>query len=65
MAPIVNELYKYKDFFETTVCVSGQHREMLDSVLKIFNIVPDFDLKIMQEGQDLYDITSKVIAGIS
>ena len=63
MAPLVKELQKHPDEFETTVCVTGQHREMLDQVLRIFDIVPDYDLNIMQQGQDLYDITSRVILG--
>ena len=64
MAPLVKELQKHPDEFETTVCVTGQHREMLDQVLCIFDIVPDYDLNIMQQGQDLYDITSRVILGM-
>ena len=64
MAPLVKELQKHSDEFETTVCVTGQHREMLDQVLRIFDIVPDYDLNIMQQGQDLYDITSRVILGM-
>ena len=64
MAPLVKELQKHPDEFETTVCVTGQHREMLDQVLRIFDIVPDYDLNIMQQGQDLYDITSRVILGM-
>jgi len=61
MAPLVNKSRQYPDIFETFVCVTGQHREMLDQVLRLFEIVPDFDLKIMKEGQDLYDITSVVL----
>lgn len=61
MAPLVNEFQKYPGFFQTIVCVSGQHREMLDQVLSIFNIKPDYDLNIMKQGQDLFDITSKVL----
>lgn len=64
MAPLVKEFQKYPDFFQTFVCVTGQHREMLDQVLRIFDITPDFDLDIMKPGQDLYDITSKVLLGI-
>lgn len=64
MAPLVKELQKHPDIFETSVCVTGQHREMLDQVLSIFNIVPDYDLNIMQKGQDLYDITSRVLLGM-
>ncbi len=64
MAPLVKEFEKHPDLFETIVCVTGQHREMLDQVLKIFDIKPDYDLNIMQHGQDLYDITSKVLLGM-
>ena len=64
MAPLVKELQEHPSEFETTVCVTGQHREMLDQVLGIFDIVPDFDLNIMQQGQDLYDITSRVLLGM-
>src|SRR5574344_837940 len=64
MAPLVKEFYKHKDKFETIVCVTGQHREMLDQVLKIFEIVPDYDLNIMKQGQDLYDVTSRVLLGM-
>ncbi|MGX8689571.1 MAG: non-hydrolyzing UDP-N-acetylglucosamine 2-epimerase [Bacteroidaceae bacterium] len=64
MAPLVREFRKHSDVFETTVCVTGQHREMLDQVLKIFSIVPEYDLNIMQQGQDLYDITSRVLCGM-
>lgn len=64
MAPLVKEFQKYPDCFETTVCVTGQHREMLDQVLHIFDIVPDFDLNIMKSGQDLYDITCRVLYGM-
>ena len=53
MAPLVKEFQKYPESFETIVCVTGQHREMLDQVMKIFEIVPDFDLNIMKQGQDL------------
>lgn len=63
MAPLILELKKQPDFFDTIVCVTGQHREMLDQVLKLFNIIPDYDLNIMKEGQDLYDITSRVLLG--
>jgi UDP-N-acetylglucosamine 2-epimerase (non-hydrolysing) len=61
MAPLVHEFWKHTDLFETIVCVTGQHREMLDQVLHIFNIHPDYDLNIMRSGQGLYDITSKVL----
>ena len=63
MAPLVKKLEE-SETFKTTVCVTGQHREMLDQVLDIFNIVPDYDLNIMKNGQDLYDITSKVLLGM-
>ena len=64
MAPLVKEFQKYPEKFETIVCVTGQHREMLDQVLRIFDIVPDFDLNIMKQGQDLYDVTSRVLLGM-
>ncbi len=64
MAPVVKEFQKHPDEFETIVCVSGQHRQMLDQVLEIFNISPDYDLDIMTPGQDLYDITSRVLLGM-
>ena len=64
MAPLVKEFQKYPDRFETIVCVTGQHREMLDQVLRIFEIVPDYDLNIMKQGQDLYDVTSRVLLGM-
>ena len=64
MCPLVKELQKYPDDFETKVCVTGQHREMLDQVLKIFEVVPDYDLNIMKHGQDLTDITAKVLVGM-
>lgn len=64
MAPLVNEFRKNRDSFETIVCVTGQHREMLDQVLHIFDIVPDYDLNIMKQGQDLYDVTSRVLLGM-
>ena len=64
MAPLVKEFQKYPDDFEILVCVTGQHREMLDQVLRIFNITPDFDLNIMRQGQDLYDITVRVLMGM-
>lgn len=64
VAPLVKEFQKYPDKFQTIVCVTGQHREMLDQVLKIFEIVPDFDLNIMKQGQDLYDVTSRVLLGM-
>lgn len=64
MAPLVKEFQKYPDKFETLVCVTGQHREMLDQVLRLFEIKPDFDLNIMKPGQDLYDITARVLIGL-
>lgn len=64
MAPLVKEFQKYPDHFETIVCVTGQHREMLDQVLDLFEIIPDYDLEIMKSGQDLYDITSRVLLGM-
>lgn len=64
MAPLVKEFQKYPDRFQTLVCVSGQHREMLDQVLQLFEIVPDYDLNIMKLGQDLTDITSRILLGM-
>lgn len=64
MAPLVNKFKEYPDDFRTIVCVTGQHRQMLDSVLKLFDIVPDYDLDIMKAGQDLFDITSRVLLGM-
>lgn len=64
MAPLVKEFQKKSADFQTIVCVTGQHREMLDQVLAIFDIVPDYDLNIMKQGQDLYDITSRVLLGM-
>lgn len=64
MAPLVKELQKHIDDFENVVCVTGQHREMLDQVLTIFDIKPDYDLNIMKQGQDLYDVTSRVLIGL-
>lgn len=61
MAPLVKELEKYPDEFQTLVCVTGQHREMLDQVLRLFSIKPDYDLNIMKAGQTLYDVTSRVL----
>lgn len=63
MAPLVKEFQKYPDKFKTYVCVTGQHREMLDQVLDLFEIIPDYDLNIMKQGQDLYDITANVLLG--
>ena len=64
MCPLVKEFQKYPKEFETIVCVTGQHREMLDQVLRIFDIVPDYDLNIMKQGQDLYDVTARVLTGM-
>lgn len=64
MAPLVKEFQKYPERFETIVCVTGQHREMLDQVLHIFEIIPDYDLNIMKQGQDLYDVTARVLMGM-
>ena len=64
MAPLVKEFQKQKERIETVVCVTGQHREMLDQVLKIFDIKPDYDLNIMKQGQDLYDVTARVLTGM-
>lgn len=64
MAPLVKALQKEGDKFRTLVCVTGQHREMLDQVLQLFEITPDFDLNIMHKGQNLYDVTSKVLMGM-
>lgn len=64
MAPLVKEFQKYPNDFKTVVCVTGQHREMLDQVLKIFEITPDYDLNIMKQGQDLYDVTARVLTGM-
>ena len=64
MAPLVKEFQKHPESFKTIVCVTGQHREMLDQVLKIFDITPDYDLNIMKQGQDLYDVTARVLTGM-
>lgn len=64
MAPLVKEFQKYPLKFETKVCVTAQHRQMLDQVLNVFDIVPDYDLNIMAPNQDLFDITSKVLLGL-
>ncbi len=64
MAPLVKELQKYDKDFNTKVCVTAQHREMLDKVLELFEIKPDYDLNIMKAGQDLYDITVNVLLGM-
>ena len=64
MCPLVKEFQKYPSDFETIVCVTGQHREMLDQVLRIFEVTPDYDLNIMKQGQDLYDVTARVLTGM-
>lgn len=64
MVPLIKELKKNPDHFQTLVCVTAQHREMLDQVLEIFDVTPDFDLDIMKKGQDLYDVTSRVLLGM-
>lgn len=64
MCPLVKEFQKHRDEFETIVCVTGQHREMLDQVLTIFDVKPDYDLNIMKQGQDLYDVTARVLTGM-
>lgn len=64
MCPLVKEFQSYPEEFETIVCVTGQHREMLDQVLKIFEVTPDYDLNIMKQGQDLYDVTARVLTGM-
>lgn len=64
MAPLVKEFQSRADEFVTIVCVTGQHRQMLDQVLRIFDITPDYDLNIMKQGQDLYDVTARVLTGM-
>ena len=64
MAPLVKAFQQKKNKFETIICVTGQHREMLDQVLRLFNIRPDYDLNIMRQGQDLYDVTARVLTGM-
>ncbi|WP_307995734.1 non-hydrolyzing UDP-N-acetylglucosamine 2-epimerase [uncultured Bacteroides sp.] len=64
MCPLVKEFQKHPTEFETIVCVTGQHREMLDQVLKIFDVTPDYDLNIMKQGQDLTDVTARVLTGL-
>lgn len=64
MCPLVKEFQKHPNEFKTIVCVTGQHREMLDQVLTIFDVKPDFDLNIMKQGQDLYDVTARVLTGM-
>lgn len=64
MCPLVKEIQKYPQALKIEVCVTGQHREMLDQVLDIFDVIPDYDLNIMKQGQDLYDVTSRVLLGM-
>ncbi len=64
MCPLVKEFQRRADEFQTVVCVTGQHREMLDQVLSIFDVAPDYDLNIMKQGQDLYDVTARVLVGM-
>lgn len=64
MCPLVKEFQKHGNEFKTVVCVTGQHRQMLDQVLEIFDVKPDYDLNIMKQGQDLYDVTSRVMLGM-
>lgn len=64
MAPLVKEFQKHPNKLETIVCVTGQHRQMLDQVLSLFEITPDYDLNIMKQGQDLYDVTARVLTGM-
>lgn len=64
MCPLVKEFQKHTEEFKTVVCVTGQHREMLDQVLTIFDVKPDYDLNIMKQGQDLYDVTARVLTGM-
>ena len=64
MAPLVKEFQRNPESFQTIVCVTGQHRQMLDQVLNLFEITPDYDLNIMKQGQDLYDVTSRVLLGM-
>ncbi len=64
MAPLVKAFQARPETFQTVVCVTGQHREMLDQVLRIFGIRPDYDLDIMKQGQDLYDVTARVLTGM-
>lgn len=64
MVPLVKEFKKYPEYFDMKVCVTGQHREMLDQVLELFEVKPNYDLNIMKAGQDLYDITAKVLLGM-
>jgi UDP-N-acetylglucosamine 2-epimerase (non-hydrolysing) len=64
MSPLIKEFQKYPEEFHVKVCVTGQHRQLLDQVLSVFDIHPDYDLNVMSPNQDLYDITSKVLLGM-
>ena len=64
MAPLVNEFQKYPNIFETKVCVTAQHREMLDQVLDFFDIKPDYDLDLMKPGQNLYSLTANIVESL-
>lgn len=64
MCPLVKEFQKHSECFKTVVCATGQHREMLDQVLRFFDVTPDYDLNIMKQGQDLYDVTARVLTGM-
>lgn len=64
MAPLVKEFQRHPDKYKTIVCVTGQHRQMLDQVLDLFEIKPDYDLNIMKQGQDLYDVTARILTGM-
>ena len=64
MAPVIKEMGQYPKLFQVGVCVTAQHREMLDQVLRIFNVKPDFDLNLMAQNQDLFDVTTKVLFGM-
>lgn len=64
MAPLVKEFQRHPDRYKTIVCVTGQHRQMLDQVLELFEITPDYDLNIMRQGQDLYDVTARILTGM-
>lgn len=64
MAPLIKEFEKHQESFQTIICVTGQHREMLDQVLDVFGIKPHYDLNIMRQGQDLYDVTARILTGM-
>jgi UDP-N-acetylglucosamine 2-epimerase (non-hydrolysing) len=64
MAPLIIEFKKHSDQYDTQICITAQHREMLDQVLQLFEITPDYDLNIMESGQDLFDVTSRVLLGM-